>query len=44
MKDTLLHADIPDLSYMEDNNFRRIHTSEIAEDDCFYGFGEKSGI
>lgn len=43
MKDTLLHADIPDLSYMEDSNFRRIHTSEIAENDCFYGFGEKSG-
>lgn len=40
---TLLHADIPDLAYMEDSNHRRIHTSEIAPDDCFYGFGEKSG-
>ena len=41
---TLLHADIVDLAYMEDSNHRRIHTSEISEDDCFYGFGEKSGV
>lgn len=40
---TILHSDIVDLAYMEDSNHRRIHTSEIAEDDCFYGFGEKSG-
>lgn len=40
---TLLHADIPDLAYLEDSNRRRIHTSEISPDDCFYGFGEKSG-
>ncbi len=40
---TQLHADIPDLAYMEDSNHRRIHTSEIAPGDCFYGFGEKSG-
>ena len=40
---TLLHADIPDLAYMEDSNHRRIHTSEISPEDCFYGFGEKSG-
>lgn len=40
---TLLHADIVDLAYMEDNNHRRIHTSEISPEDCFYGFGEKSG-
>ncbi len=40
---TRLHADIPDLAYMEDSNHRRIHTSEIASGDCFYGFGEKSG-
>ncbi|MGN0371828.1 MAG: TIM-barrel domain-containing protein [Enterocloster sp.] len=39
----LLHADIVDLAYMEDSNHRRIHTSEISPDDCFYGFGEKSG-
>ena len=40
---TLLHADIVDLAYMEDSNRRRIHTSEISPDDCFFGFGEKSG-
>ena len=40
---TELHADIPDLAYMEDSNRRRIHTSQISPEDCFYGFGEKSG-
>lgn len=40
---TQLHADIVDLAYMEDSNRRRIHTSEISPEDCFYGFGEKSG-
>lgn len=40
---TMMHADIVDLSYMEDSNHRRIHTSEISADDYFYGFGEKSG-
>lgn len=40
---SLLHADIPDLSYREDSNHRRIHASQIEAEDCFYGFGEKSG-
>lgn len=40
---TLLHADIVDLAYREDSNKRRIHTSQIEADDCFYGFGEKGG-
>lgn len=40
---SLLHADIPDLAYREDSNHRRIHASQIEADDCFYGFGEKSG-
>lgn len=40
---TMLHADIVDLAYQEDSNHRRIHTSEITPEDCFYGFGEKSG-
>lgn len=40
---TMLHADIVDLAYMQDSNNRRIHTSEISSNDCFYGFGEKSG-
>lgn len=38
---TQLHADLVDRGYLEDSNHRRIHTSEIAADDCFYGFGEK---
>lgn len=42
-ENTLLHADIVDLAYMEDSNRRRIHTSEISPEDFFYGFGEKSG-
>ena len=40
---TMLHADIEDLAYLEDSNHRRIHTSEITPEDCFYGFGEKTG-
>lgn len=39
----IIHRDIPDLCYQEDANLRRIHTSEISEHDCFFGFGEKSG-
>lgn len=38
-----IHADIVDLAFQEDANHRRIHTSEISPEDCFYGFGEKSG-
>lgn len=38
-----VHADIADLGYREDSNHRRLHTSQIAVDDCFYGFGEKTG-
>lgn len=40
---SLIHADIPDLAYREDSNHRRIHASQIEAEDCFYGFGEKSG-
>jgi alpha-glucosidase len=40
---TLIYADIVDLGYQEDSNHRRIHTSEISPEDCFFGFGEKSG-
>lgn len=39
----LLHSDVAELSYMEDANLRRIHTSEISPCDHFYGFGEKTG-
>lgn len=42
-ENNLLHADIEDIAYMKDSNNRRIHTSEISNDDCFYGFGEKTG-
>lgn len=38
-----LHADTLDLGYQEDSNHRRIHTSEIFDGDCFYGFGESTG-
>lgn len=38
-----IHGDIVDLAFQEDSNHRRIHTSEISPEDCFYGFGEKSG-
>ena len=41
---TMIHADIVDLAYREDSNHRRIHTSQIEADDCFYGFWcKKSG-
>ena len=40
---SLLHADIPDLAYRQDSNGRRIHSCQIEAEDCFYGFGEKSG-
>lgn len=40
---SILHRDIADLAYLEDNNYRRSHTSEIETDDYFYGFGEKTG-
>ena len=39
----MIHADIVDLAYREDSNHRRIHTSQIEADDCFFGFGEKGG-
>ena len=35
---TMLHADIPELAYREDSNRRRIHTSQIEDDDYFYGY------
>ena len=40
---SLVHRDIPGLSYREDPNRRRLHTQEIMTGDCFYGFGEKTG-
>ena len=40
---TLLHQDVSEMAYFEDTNHRRIHTSQIAEGDHFYGFGERTG-
>ncbi len=40
---TLLHADVVGLGYLQDANRRSVHTSEIATDDAFYGFGETTG-
>ena len=40
---TVLHEDIPDLACREDSNSRRFHTSWLGDEDCYYGFGEKSG-
>lgn len=40
---TELHTDLIDRGYRLDRNGRRIHTSEIAPSDHFYGFGEKTG-
>lgn len=43
LEDELLHSDIVDLAYRLDSNGRIIHTQEIFENDCFFGFGEKTG-
>lgn len=40
---TLLHRDLPDIGWQQDNNLRRSHTSEILPGDHFYGFGETTG-
>lgn len=40
---TCLYADVAGIAYQQDSNNRRFHYSEIEMDDCFYGFGEKSG-
>lgn len=40
---TCIYADISGIAYMKDSNNRRLHFSEIEMDDCFYGFGEKTG-
>ena len=39
----ILHRDIPLLAYREDCNGRRIHTCELNDSDCYYGFGEHGG-
>lgn len=40
---TLLHSDLPGGAYTCDLGTRVTHYSRMAEEDCFYGFGEKTG-
>ena len=39
----LLHSDLAGSPYTLDANRRVTHYSAMAEEDCFYGFGEKTG-
>lgn len=39
----IVHQDLPKRSYIEDDNGRRIHYSQMGDHEKFYGFGEKSG-
>ena len=41
---TLLHSDLAGSPYILDSNRRVTHYSAMAEEDCFYGFGEKTGV
>lgn len=41
---TLLHEDLPGGAYTCDLGTRVTHYSRMEEDDCFYGFGEKTGL
>ncbi len=41
---TLLHSDLAGTPYILDSNRRVTHYSAMAEEDCFYGFGEKTGL
>ena len=41
---TLLHSDLAGAPYILDSNRRVTHYSAMAEEDCFYGFGEKTGL
>lgn len=40
---TLLYSSLPGNTFVRDSNRRVTHYSRMNEDDCFYGFGEKSG-
>ena len=41
---TLLHSDLAGTPYILDSNCRVTHYSAMDEEDCFYGFGEKTGV
>ncbi len=38
-----VHSDLPGRAFMQDDNGRIYHYSQMGEHDYFYGFGEKSG-
>ncbi len=38
-----IYATIPGAPFQKDSNNRLIHYSRMEEDDCFYGFGERTG-
>lgn len=40
---SLLYSDLPGNPYSLDANKRITHYARMEEDDCFYGFGEKTG-
>ncbi|MDF2951584.1 MAG: hypothetical protein K0S18_1167 [Anaerocolumna sp.] len=41
---TLLYSDIEGNPFILDSNGRITHYSRMEEDECFYGFGEKTGV
>lgn len=41
---TLLYQDLAGNPFVLDSNNRVAHYSRMEEDDCFYGFGEKTGL
>lgn len=40
---TELYSTLPGNPFVLDSNKRVVHYSRMAEDDCYYGFGEKAG-
>lgn len=41
---TQLYSDLPGNPYTLDSNRRVTHYARMEEEDCFYGFGEKTGV
>lgn len=44
LQGNVLHQDIANRSYVEDDSKRIYHYSHLKDDDYYYGFGEKSGL
>ena len=42
-EDSLLYSDLEGNPFVLDSNNRIVHYNRMLEDDCFYGFGEKTG-